>query len=391
MALRTDTPKVGALQENQQKVSTLELFFDLVFVFTLTQLASLLRHDPTFEGAARTVLIFSVLYWMYGGYVWLTNQVSPNVTVRRLLLIAGMGAFFVCALAAPEAFGDSGLAFGLGYLLVVIVHGGLYKQEVGWGVLARVVPLNLLSAGFVLGAALFDGAATYAGWIIAIVIQFVTPFIAARVAPDFDIRPDHFVERHGLILIVALGESIVAIGIGASHLELDVPVVVALLLGLALASALWWTYFAGDDEAAVAMMNSVDAGDRFRLAINAYFYSYIPMLLGIVIMAAALEEAIIDASHPLPNAFAVALGGGVALYLLGDLSFRQTLRIEPRIFRICGAALALATIPVGIYATAVMQLIALVVILSGMLVLEARSTGRQPRFPQLTRSIMLWR
>ena len=380
------------MQENQpteQGVSTLELFFDLVFVFTLTQLASLFRHDPTLEGAARTVLVFSVLYWMYGGYVWLTNQVSPNVTVRRLLLIAGMGAFFVCALAAPEAFGDTGTAFGLGYLLVVIVHGGIYKQEVGWGVLARVVPLNVLSAGFVLGAALVDGGATYAAWIIAIAIQFVTPFIAAQEAPGFDIRPEHFVERHGLILIVALGESIVAVGIGASHLELDVLVVVTLLLGLALASALWWTYFVGDDDAAVAAMSSAGVGERFRLAINAYFYSYIPMLLGIVVMAAALEEAIADASHSLPTAFAVALGGGVSLYLLGDLLFRRTLRIEPFIFRICGAALALATIPVGIYSIAVMQLVALVVILGGMLALEGRGTRRRARLPQLTRGVIL--
>jgi low temperature requirement protein LtrA len=361
------------LQENQQKVSTLELFFDLVFVFTLTQLSSRLRHDPTFEGAARTVLVFTVLYWMYGGYVWLTNRVAPNLTFRRLFLILGMGGFFVCALAAPEAFGDSGLAFGLGYLLVVIVHGALYGEELGWDVLARVVPLNLVSAGFVLGAVLLDGPAVYTGWIIAIVIQFVTPFIAARVAPGFDIRAEHFVERHGLIMIVALGESIVAVGIGASNLALDVPVAIALLLGLALASALWWTYFVGDDEAAVRAISSVDAGERFRLAINAYFYSYIPMLLGIVIMAAALEEAIADVSHPLPTPFAVALGGGVALYLLGDLFFRRTLRIEPRIFRICGALLAVATVLVGMYVTAVMQLVALVAILSGMLVLEARN------------------
>ncbi|MPZ90642.1 MAG: hypothetical protein GEU68_03270 [Actinobacteria bacterium] len=176
-------------------------------------------------------------------------------------------------------------------------------------------------------------------------------------------------------MIVALGESIVAVGIGDSNLALDVPVAIALLLGLALASALWWTYFVGDNEAAVGAISSVDAGERFRLAINAYFYSYIPMLLGIVIMAAALEEAIADVSHPLPTPFAVALGdSNLALYLLGDLFFRRTLRIEPRIFRICGALLAVATILVGMYVTAVMQLVALVAILSGMLVLEARST-----------------
>jgi low temperature requirement protein LtrA len=367
------------LQENQQqRVSTLELFFDLVFVFTLTQLASLLRHDPTFEGAARTVLVFTVLYWMYGGYVWLTNRVTPNLALRRLLLIGGMAGFFVCALAAPDAFGEGGLAFGLGYLFVIIVHAAIYCDEVGWSVLARFAPLNLVSAGFVLGAALLEGPAVYVSWVVAIVIQFITPFIAARVAPGFDIRSDHFVERHGLIMIVALGESIVAVGIGASHLELDVSVVVALLLGLALSSALWWTYFVGEEEAAVAAMSSVDAGGRFRIAINGFFYSFIPMLLGIVFLAAALEEAIADASHSLSTPFALALGGGVALYLSGDLSFRRVMDIEPRVFRICGALLALATIPVGRYVSASMQLAVLVLILTAMLLLETRSTRLKP-------------
>ncbi len=367
------------MQENQQqKVSTLELFFDLVFVFTLTQLASLFRHDPTFEGAARTVLVFTVLYWMYGGYVWLTNRVTPNLTLRRLLLICGMAGFFVCALAAPEAFGDSGLAFGLGYLGVIIVHAALYGEEVGWSVLVRFAPFNLVSAGIVLGAVLLEGPAVYVAWMVAIVIQFVTPFIAARVAPGFDLRTEHFVERHGLIMIVALGESIVAVGIGASHLALNVSVVIALLLGLALITALWWTYFVGEEEAAVRAMSSVDARERFRIAINAFFYSYIPMLLGIVIMAAALEEAIADVAQPLPTAFALALGGGVALFLLGDLSFRRVLSIEPKIFRVCGALFVLATIPVGMNVSAVMQLLALVAVLSGMLVLESRSTRLQP-------------
>jgi low temperature requirement protein LtrA len=367
------------LQDNrQQKVSTLELFFDLVFVFTLTQLASLLRHDPTFEGAARTVLIFTVVYWMYGGYVWLTNQVTPNVSRRRLILIGGMAGFFVCALAAPDAFGESGLAFGLGYLFVIILHAALYGEEVGWSVLARFAPLNLVSAGFVLAAALLEGPEVYVFWAVAIVIQFITPFIAARVAPGFDIRSNHFVERHGLIMIVALGESIVAVGIGASHLELDVLVVIALLLGLTLSSALWWTYFVGEEEAAVAAMSSVDAGGRFRIAINGFFYSYIPMLLGIVILAAALEEAIADAAHSLSIPFALALGGGVALYLVGDLSFRRVMDIEPRVFRICGALLALAAIPVGLYASAAMQLAVLVLILTAMLLLEARSTRLKP-------------
>ncbi|MGH2699036.1 MAG: low temperature requirement protein A [Actinomycetota bacterium] len=366
------------MQEDQHKVSTLELFFDLVFVFTLTQLASNLRHHPTFEGAARTVLVFTVLYWMYGGYVWLTNQVTPNLTLRRLLLILGMAGFFVCALAIPEAFGTTGLAFGLGYLLVVLVHSLLYGEEVGWGVLVRLAPLNLASAGCVIAAGLLDGWAAYAGWLAAIAIQFVTPFIAARAAPGFDIHAEHFVERHGLIMIVALGESIVAVGIGASELSLNASVVMAMMLGLALTSALWWAYFRGEDEAAEMKMAKATPEVRFRLAINAYFYSYIPMLLGIVIMAAALEEAVADVTHPLPGAFAAALGGGVALYLFGDISFRRTLDIQPRAFRVGGAVLAAATIFVGRYSSAVAQLTLLVAILCGMLLIEFR-IGRAQR------------
>jgi low temperature requirement protein LtrA len=150
------------------------------------------------------------------------------------------------------------------------------------------------------------------------------------------------------------------------------------LLGLALSSALWWAYFIGEEEAAVTAMSTAGAGERFRIAINAFFYSYIPMLLGIVFLAAALEEAIADATHPLSMPFAFALGGGVALYLLGDLSFRRVLDIGPRLFRICGALLALASIPLGRYASAAMQLAALVVIMSTMLMLESRSTRLKP-------------
>src|SRR5215467_5237322 len=107
------------------RVSTIELFFDL----TITQLTSLLVHDPTVRGVAQAVLIFGNLWWMYGGYAWLTNAVPPTDTKRRLLLIAGMGAFLVCALSIPDAFGDAGIAFGIGYVLVNVVHSGIFLKS----------------------------------------------------------------------------------------------------------------------------------------------------------------------------------------------------------------------------------------------------------------------
>src|SRR5918999_196947 len=146
------------VEADELRVSTLELFFDLVFVFTLTQLTDLLEHDLSAIGAVRVLLIFAVLFWMYGGYVWLTNQVPPNADVRRVLLICGMGAFFICALAIPRGFEEACIAFGVGYLLVVLVHAGLYAQAFGRNVW-RFVPLNILGAVCVCAAGLTTGSA----------------------------------------------------------------------------------------------------------------------------------------------------------------------------------------------------------------------------------------
>jgi len=196
-------------------------------VFTLTQLTAVLADDPTAESGWRVVLIFVVLFWMYGGYVWLTNQVPPDRPARRLLLITGMAAFLVCALAIPEAFDGGGIAFGLGYLLVVLVHAGLYGQVYGNPVVLRFAPFNVISALSVTAAGFLDGIAAYSLWLAAIFIQFATPFVAARAAPRFAIRSAHFVERHGLLWIVAFGESVVAIGIGIGDVSLDLGVFAA--------------------------------------------------------------------------------------------------------------------------------------------------------------------
>jgi low temperature requirement protein LtrA len=299
MASRDIEPAAGP--DEELRVSTLELFFDLVFVFTLTQLTGLLAHDPSGESFLRVILIFVVLFWMYGGYVWLTNQVPPDRPARRLLVILGMGAFFVCALAIPEAFDGGGIPFGLGYLLVILVHSGLWLQVYGAGVTVRFGAFNVVAALCVIAAGVLDGPAAYGLWVAAIAIQFITPRIAGRAAPAFPIRSRHFVERHGLLLIVALGESVVAIGIGIAGVSLDPGVFGAAVLGLALAAALWWAYFLGDEEGAERTMVVASEQERFGLAINAYFFSYIPILLGVITAAAGVERSIGRAAERLDH------------------------------------------------------------------------------------------
>jgi low temperature requirement protein LtrA len=359
-------------EAEEQRVTSLELFFDLVFVFTLTQLTGLLAGDLSVMSAVRVTLIFVVLFWMYGGYAWLTNQVPPVVPIRRLLLILGMAAFLVCALAIPRAFDGGGVAFGLGYLLVVLVHTGLYASVHGRTMAMWVGPFNVVAALSVTVAGLLGGPAAYALWAVAILIQFAMPY-ANRSPARPDLRPAHFVERHGLLLIVALGESVVAVGIGVGHQPLTPRLFAAVLLGLALAAALWWAYFAGDEERAQQALESVaDLSERLLLAIRAYFFSYVPMLLGIIALAAGVKLSIGEVTHRLEPAPALTLAAGVALYLAGDVAFRRALGIRPVAYRASAAALSLATAVLGVYTAGAVQLVALIAVLLGMLVPEAR-------------------
>ena len=189
--------------EEDQRVTTLELFFDLVFVFTLTQLSVLLSEALSWERLLQSFFIFIILFWMYGGYVWLTNSVPPVTPERQLLLIAGMSAFLICALAIPNAFGDTGITFGIGYLIVIIVHSLMYMRAVGWKA-GRFVPLNFLSAALVIAAGLSDGATQYALWVLAILCHVVTSLLSTGI--QFDIQVGHFVERHGLLFLARFDE-----------------------------------------------------------------------------------------------------------------------------------------------------------------------------------------
>src|SRR6266581_2323440 len=253
------------------RVSTLELFFDLVFVFAITQLTSILSHDVSVAAGLRVLLIFGVLWWMYGVHGWLYQRVNRNI--------------------------------------------------------ARVTPFNLVAALLVITAGIVEGEAAYGLWTAALAVQVLSPFVLP-VRGRFAIQPSHFTERHGALVIIVLGESVVDIGIGAEGHPVTVSLALSAVLGLALTAALWWAYFgAEDDERAERAMTAADPALRPALALAAYFYAYIPMLLGIVALASGVKQAIVNTGSTLPAGPCVAMGCGVALFLAGSAAFRHALRI----------------------------------------------------------------
>ncbi|MEV6243327.1 low temperature requirement protein A [Lentzea sp. NPDC051838] len=365
--MSAETPQTH--EETEYRVSTLELFFDLVFVFTITQLTSTLADDTSPLGFGQVVIMLFVILWMYFGYVWLTNSVPPHTTLRRLLLMAGMGGFLVIALAIPNAFDEAGVAFGIGYLIVNLVHSGLFISAGGPGsaaAMARLAPFNLGSAGLVFVGGFLPSTWRAAAWTAAVVLMIVSPYVNRRQG-EFRIRSAHFVERHGLVVIVALGESIIAIGIGAAGLPLNLQLVVAALLGLALVYQLWWCYFGAEqDLRAEHSMAAMTPSDRARAALSAFGWAHAPILLGIVVVAVGVKKTIGHATDHLYLSGALALGGGAAIFLAGQIFFRYRLKIGSNKWRIIAALAALATVPVGLW-VAIAQLAALVVVFGVLL------------------------
>jgi low temperature requirement protein LtrA len=318
-----------------------------------------------------------LIWWMYGGYVWLTNAVAPDRATYRLLLLGGMAAFLVVSLAIPHAFEGDGLVFGLGYLAVISVHAWMFtRSQAGGAALAilRVAPFNFVIAGLLVIGGALGGGWEYALWGAAVAV--IVPMAIRPLSSDFLISASHFVERHGLVVIVALGESVVAVGIGASGHALTAGLLAVAVLGLALSACLWWVYFGeNDDERAREAMSATPIPDRPALALRAFYDWHLLMLLGIIAIAAGLEHAIAHPSAELSGGRAVALSGGAAVFLLGDALFRREMGLAQMRWRLAAAALALATIPLGDAISAIAQLIGLLLALAACLAIEHWATG----------------
>jgi low temperature requirement protein LtrA len=354
----------------QIRVSTLELFFDLVFVFTITQLAETMAEHLTPGTLGNVMLILAVVWWMYSGYAWLTNAVAPDSTTRRTLLLTGMAGFLLMALATPEAFGDDGWLFGVSYLVVNLVHSALFWTA-GPAVrpaLRLLAPMNVAAALLVLTGGLVDEPWRHLCWIAAPLLQVASSYLH-RIEMH-TIAAGHFAERHGLVVIVAIGESIIAIGAGFAGIHLGVGEILIAVLGLTVAYYLWWFYFAGDDARAERVLAATaDPFRRARLALQAWGYAHYPMLLGVVVAAVGIKKTVGHAFEPLHWPEATTLAGGVAIYLLGHAAFLAQLRLRGVYHRLAAAAAILATIPLG-HTLAIAQLTAVAVIMVATAIIE---------------------
>jgi low temperature requirement protein LtrA len=366
-----DQAQASGTGSTEVRVSTIELFFDLVFVFAITQLTSLLAGEPTMAGLGRIALIFGNLWWIYGGYAWLTNAVPPREPVLRLLMLLGMGGFLVIALAIPTAFYGGGVAFAVGYLLVTMVHIGMFllsSQESAVRAMRRLGPANAITAALLLLAAFTEGPLQWTLWTVAFGLHWVSPFFTA--VSGFPIRAAHFVERHGLIVLIALGESIVAVGVGMAGRGLRADRVVTAVLGLALAAALWWLYFDGEDQQAERALDAAPVDQATWMALYGFGYAFLPVLGGIIVFAAGIKNAVGHHGEPVTASAAWLLASGVGTYLIGLAWFRRLLGIGPVGARMAIAGAVLPSAMIGLAVSLEVQLGVLAAVVVGGLLAE---------------------
>jgi low temperature requirement protein LtrA len=311
--------------EGGQRVTPLELFFDLVFVFAITQVTTFLSHDPTWGGLLRGMLLLGVLWWAWSAYAWLTNTLDPEEGAVRLVMFAVIAAMLVVSLATPGAFGSDAVTFGVAYFLVRAFHLLLYAIA-GRGdrdlfrAVMRLLPAATIAPALLVVAGFLHGSGVLTLWCAALAIDYLGPVVGHM--RGWRVSPEHFVERFGLIVIIALGESIVAIGVGAAGLPLDAGVIVAALLGITVAACLWWSYFDWLIYVAQATLAEATGVERAALARDAFSYLHLPMVAGIVLFAFGLKTTLADVDHSLSSVAALGLLGGIALYLLAHVALR---------------------------------------------------------------------
>jgi low temperature requirement protein LtrA len=366
--------RLTAVLREESRVTPLELFFDLVFVLALTQCTALMAADPSWEGLVKGVLVLGVMWWSWVGYSWLTSVVDPEEGSVRIAMLVAMAAFLVVALCVPGAFEDEALLFACAYGVVRYAQVGLFiiasRDDPG---LRHSVLGLAISTGVgvgLLGAASFlDGLPQGAVWALALALDMGGPMLID--SGGWRLEPGHFAERHGLIVIIALGESIVAIGVGAGH-DVDTGVVVAAVLGVGLVGALWWLYF--DVVALVAerrLSKATPVKARNILARDSFSYLHFPMVAGIVLLALGLKKTLAHVEDPLEVVPAVALLGGTAIYLLAHVAFRWRIVHRFSWQRLVCAAIFIALLPAAIEVPALATLAIVSALLAALIVYEA--------------------
>ena len=383
------TPRRARVEATGERaaVTPLELFFDLVFVFAITQITDLMAEDPTVVHVLRGVLVLGVLWWIWVGYAWLGNVARADEGVIRVAMFVAMGGVFVAAITVPEAFDDGpgGLfgpaVFAFCYLAVRLVHLFMFwivsrEDRELRGQVLRFVPSMAIATVLLLIASQTTGTVQTVLWLAALFGDYLGTYFAGsrwRLA-----SAGHFAERHGLIVLVALGESIVATGIGIAKVPVSLPIVAAVLLGLTVSGALWWAYFDVTALLTERALAQATGQRQIRLARDGYSFLHFPMIVGIVLMSLGLKKAIgyvagVDEhtlADPLYGVPLAGLYGGAALYLLAHVWFKHHLTGHLSIVRIGVAVLLLVLIPVMALVPALVSLAVLAVVVTALVAYE---------------------
>ena len=340
----------------RERVTPLELFFDLVFVFGFTQVTTVLSNDPTWRGLEHGVLILVALWWAWSAYAWLTNAVDPEEGAVWGTALVAIGAMFIASLAVPEAFDRHGVVFGVAFLIVIVMQVTLFAlasrgERDLLAAILRFAPSTLFGAVLILVAGFVSTGLRPFLWLAGLAVALLSPLLGSL--QGWRVHAAHFVERHGLIVIIAIGESLAAIGFGARGTGLTAGVIVAAALGLAVAASLWLAYFDFFTRRAQQLLSDRSGLQQIALARDTYTYLHLPIVAGIVLFAFAMKETLAHVGDTLDTVPGLCLAGGPALYLLGFVGLRWRVARSVRGGRSIAALACILLIPVAMTVPAI--------------------------------------
>jgi low temperature requirement protein LtrA len=362
----------AVLRGDDERVLPLELFFDLVFVLAITQCTALMAHEPDWTGLGKGLLILGILWWTWIGYAWLTSVVDPEEGVVRLLIISAMAALLVVSLCVPHAFGDRALLFACGIAFVRALHIGLFilGSRDDPGLRSSVIGLagsTGLGCGLLIVGSLLGSWQAWV-WLLALVLDMGGPKFFGL--DGWRLVPGHYAERFGLIVLIALGESIVAIGAGSGD-HVDTGIVVGAVLGVIVSAGLFWLYFDVVSLVAARRLSKATPGrEQNAIARDSYTYLHLPMVAGIVLVALGFKQTLAHVHGHLQLVPASALLGGTALYLLAHVAFRWRNVHRLTYARLGVAVLCAVSIAAAVHVPAIVTLAVLAAVLVSLIAYE---------------------